>query len=207
MSDAAFQAVCEKVIKISDPARAARMCGFKYDGTAQQGHFHIRLLHSVVYLDFPECTAYFMPEKKPVPQHIVTLLLYHLVTEDGTAPTRHWISFQDLPDGNFYATAFRSYTSQVLERHFRSNLPGVREAGEKLRLTELRFKADLAYLIPVLPKIRIVFVYWAADKEFPAYADFLFDKTAPCHLPTDCYAVLCSWLTQSIIKGRFFYEG
>src|SRR3990170_1806417 len=66
---------------------------------------------------------------------------------------------------------------------------------------QITLSGDLSFEFQVFPKIPIALVFWKGDDEFPeSRADFLFDESAPHHLPTDCYAILCSLITSSLIK-------
>jgi hypothetical protein len=44
---------------------------------------------------------------------------------------------------------------------------------------------DAAFRFYPLPRVPIVLILWAADEEFPARADILFDSTCEFHLPLD----------------------
>jgi hypothetical protein len=45
-------------------------------------------------------------------------------------------------------------------------------------------------------------VAWPGDEDFPPAYRVLFDESAPHYLPTDVCAILGSFLTRRIIRGR-----
>lgn len=201
----AYQVALEKVKRVK-PLDAARNCGFKYLGSKSKGIFLTTFLNAKVQLSYPTFEGYFVDLKKKTPASIVTLLMYHLANSDGQPPANTWVSYTDLPGGNLYAKSMRNYTSKLIEQHFGNEQSEVNDSAKLLKADKLDGFADLAFVFKVLPKISIAFLYWKGDNEFSPRAVFLFDESAPHYLPTDCYAILCSWLTSSLIERKFFFE-
>jgi hypothetical protein len=131
------------------------------------------------------------------------LLLTYLATADGTMPTDKWVTYRDLPDGMFYAQAFRGYAELRLVRElgaggiaaFRRGMG--RLGGQPILLGS--GKGNAAYAVQVLPRVRLAAVYWLGDEDFPSQASVLFQETAAHYLSTDGLAVLGSHLVNRII--------
>ncbi len=196
----------EKAIKLArdiDPIIAAENCGFRYIGQKKQGEFNTNLINRPIRIKYPEFKGYFIKSNKELNSFIMTFILYHLTKSDGKPNTLKWINYSNLPDGQFYFKAMRSYTSDLLTKYFGNNLKKVELTAEKLGFEKIKLASDVEFRIQFLPMIPIVFQYSSGDDELPPYSNFLFDSSASHHLPTDCYAILCSWLTKCLIQQRF----
>ncbi|MDW8067901.1 MAG: DUF3786 domain-containing protein [Anaerolineae bacterium] len=139
-------------------------------------------------------------EEEPSP-FIQALLLTYLVTADGATPSRRWVAFHSLPDGMFYAQAFRGYAEDRLVRELgEQGLERFRQAGERLSGEPLDL-GDAGYVFPVLPRIHLAVVYWLGDEDFPPRASVLFEDSAPHYMPTDGLAILGSQLVTQILRA------
>lgn len=204
MAKSGYQNALELARKV-DPFKAAQNCEFQYVGESSRGEFRTILLNQQVVIKFPEFQAYFFKSEKEINPFIMTFILYHLATSDGTSLSNDWISYADLPDGQFYVQAMRGYTAEVLVKYFKNDKESINKSMDALKLEEVRLSADFSYKIQFLPKVLLLFQYSLGDEELTPHADFLFDKSAAHHLPSDCYAVLCSWLTKCLIQGKYLY--
>ena len=129
-----------------------------------------------------------------------SLILTYLASANGTTPSRRWIGFRELPDGMFYAQAFRGYTGRRLVRQLEGGLAAFRRASEALGGEPVDQIGDAGYAFVVLPRLRIAVVYWEGDEDFPSQARVLFEDTAANYMPTDGLAILGSHLVGHILK-------
>lgn len=197
----AFEAARERAAKI-DPRQAAKNCGFEYEGSLEEGFFSFDLLATPIRLAFPTFEATIQTGDSTVAEPLLTIAVYHLVKSDGYAVANEWISFSKLPGGQ-YSAAMKGYTSDRLRGHFQNRVSELGAAAAAVGASNISLAGDLALSFQVFPKVPIALVYWQGDEEFPqARADYLFDESASHHLPTDCCAILCSLLTDSLIKKK-----
>ncbi|MGD1995614.1 MAG: DUF3786 domain-containing protein [Anaerolineae bacterium] len=130
------------------------------------------------------------------------LILTYLVTADGTTPSKRWVAFHDLPDGMFYAQAFRGYAEERLVRELgRDGLDAFRRGAEKLNGEALEI-GGAGYSFRVLPRVRLAAVYWLGDEDFPSRASILFEDTAPHYMPVDGLAILGSHLVSALLRAE-----
>ena len=129
------------------------------------------------------------------------LLLYYLITSDGTPLTARWVSFADLPDGRTYNSAFQGYTGDLLVRRIPDSLDNFRQACLACGGTAVDI-GSAAYVFQSLPRVPLLVTYWLGDEDFPSSCKILFDAAAGHYLPTDACAVLGSMLTRKLIKFR-----
>jgi hypothetical protein len=130
------------------------------------------------------------------------LLLTYLVTADGTPPSGRWIGYRDLPNGMFYAQAFRGYAENRLVRELGPNgLDRFHARAQQLGGTSLEI-GDAGYAFAALPRVRLAAVYWMGDEDFASRTSILFEDTCTHYLPTDGMAVLGSHLVNSLLEER-----
>jgi hypothetical protein len=129
------------------------------------------------------------------------LILTYLVTADGTPPSGRWIGYRDLPDGMFYAQAFRGYAELRLARELGDEGFGrYRAAAAALGGTPIEI-GDAGHAFAVLPRVRLGAVYWLGDEDFPSRTSILFEDTAPHYMSTDGLAVLGSHLVNALLDA------
>jgi hypothetical protein len=195
MGDDALRVAREQAASI-DPEEAARRVDAEWDSARSQ--FSLPFLGSVASITYPGFEVSI--GERPSPPHIAALLVYHLATSDGSAPSGVWISFAELPEASFYVTAFRGYTGARIARDFAPAAAGLADAVDRVAGTDLPDLADRAWLIPALPRVPVALLWWDADDEFGARSELLFDSSAAGHFTTDGCAVLGSWLTSTLCR-------
>jgi len=135
------------------------------------------------------------------PSFIQALILTYLVTADGTTPSSRWVAFRGLPDGMFYAQAFRGYAEDRLARELGDGgIAAFRRGAERLGGEPLEI-GDAGYSFRILPRVHLAAVYWLGDEEFPSRTSILFEDTAAHYMPTDGLAILGSRLAGAIVKS------
>ncbi len=195
----AFQKAYEQAINI-DPTQAAKNCGFDFYGSKDSGYFTFNFLSREVRLEFPRFTGIFQDNNQEIDKFFITSMMYYLSTSDGRNLTNNWVSYAGLPGGQQYVSAMRNYTGNLLVKSFVNDTESLRRAAESLGAVTSDIAGDLSLKFQLFPKAPLALVYWKGDDEFEPRADFLFDESAPHHLPSDCYAVLCSWLTGQLLS-------
>lgn len=131
---------------------------------------------------------------------IESIILMYLATADGTPPIDQWISFHDLPDGQFYEQAFRGYSGEELVRGLQGDVAAFQRAAVQLHAEPIGL-GEAAFAFRVLPRLRLAIVMYAGDEDFSAQARVLFEATAPHYLSTDGLAILGGQLVNLILKA------
>ncbi len=118
------------------------------------------------------------------------LVMHYLVGASPVEPKGEWITYREVPSGEFYYAAFVKRAKAPLTGFF-GNRPklladlaplvgGVPAEGQS---------ADVAMVVKAFPKIPILIQLWAGDDEFPPDGNVLFDRTVGEHLPTEDVAL------------------
>ena len=103
------------------------------------------------------------------------LILHYLTEVCGVQSIGTWISFRELPGGNNHYGSFKQEAIEPLAKRY-GNSPEEFErtcqalGGKKLPL------GDIAYAIPVFPKLELALILWLADEEFSAQANILYNS-------------------------------
>lgn len=130
------------------------------------------------------------------------MIAYYCFTSDGSAPIGQWVSFSELPDGQFYVAAFQGYTGQRLAQTFGDDLGRFAAAAESAGGVPEPL-ADATFRYQVFPHVPLAAACWRGDEEFPSSYRLLFDASVSRHLPTDGCAILGSILTTRLCaEGR-----
>jgi hypothetical protein len=194
---AAQVAETQERIRRIEPTRLAQCSGGALD---DDGALWLQFWGESYRIPFPDLSvrrAYVDESPSDLDQ---ALLLAYLATADGAPPSGKYISYRDLPDGMFYAQAFRGYAEMRMVRELERR-GGIEAFGRRARSLggEPLGVGSVGYSFQVLPCVRLAAVYWLGDEDFPSQASILFEDTAPHYMSTDGLAVLGSHLVNAIL--------
>jgi hypothetical protein len=180
-----------------EPARLAQRSGGSLAG---DGALWLQFWGEAYRIPFPELTVRHAYANEAPSDLDQALLLAYLATADGTTPSGRYVSYRDLPDGMFYAQAFRGYAEKRLVRDLgEEGVDAFRQGAESIGGEPIDF-GNAGYSFQVLPRLRLAAVYWLGDEDFASQASILFEDTAPHYMSTDGLAVLGSHLVNTIVK-------
>ena len=110
-------------LQFRDPGLVAARSGVSHlTFGPDRGEFYIPFFGKAITLTWLNLTGYSDADDE-LPPIIQALLLYYLLTADGTALTGKWVSFADLPDGRMYNAAFKVTAVMKLLKHLDSTCP------------------------------------------------------------------------------------
>ncbi len=132
------------------------------------------------------------------------LILQYLTRSSGLPPRGQWLSFLELPGGPQHYAPFQREAISPLAREFGDDPEDFRRVVESFG-GEGMDAGDVGAVIPALPKVPLALVLWAADEEFEARANILFDVTASTHLETASLYMLGIQLSKAVRKKRGFW--
>lgn len=134
------------------------------------------------------------------------ILCHYLLQAKGTSPSGQWITFRQIPDGQFYDAAFQQRTRGPFLSFF-GDKPGLfRASAEKLAGVPLA-AGDAGMIFPVLPKVPVQLILWQGDEELPPESTILFDTTISDYLPAEDIAVLSGMLVYRLISMAKTLQG
>lgn len=126
------------------------------------------------------------------------LVLHYLNCDLPVPETDMFISFRDLPGGQFYWQSLRSRTVQPLVDKFQNNLDQLSKNLNRFDWKPIKY-GDLGARIHVIGKLDITLIYRRGDEEFPPTADILFSANIKRVYNSEDVAVLGSRICLSLI--------
>lgn len=170
-----------RVLSQSDPGRTASLAGARWiPGAEAGGCIVVPVLSGEITVVYPDISVSAPGTLDSFPLKLLTLL--YLSKTDGTMPSGRWIPYRELPDGRFYEPVVnRSVEAPVACAHGTAGAGAFRDSSLLLGGKPEDF-GDAAFSFSLFPGVRLCFILWSADEEFPARASVLFDSACPHHL-------------------------
>jgi len=112
------------------------------------------------------------------PWEKILILIY--VKTGGSGPLDdRWVSFEILKGGGVKVEQIVREVEEPLIEMFSKSEDATAKAVSRLggRLVEGQ-PSDMAWMMPLLPKVPMLLLFWRADEEFPARVKVLFDRSA-----------------------------
>jgi hypothetical protein len=190
-----------KRLRTIKPAQLVRRSGCTL---APDGTYRLCFFWQAYKITPPSFSVRPADAEKETTSFIQALLLTYLDSADGTPPSGRWIAYRELPNGMFYANAFRGYAENQLVRDLESagGLNGFRRAAVQLEGKAIEI-GDAGYAFQVLPRIHLAAAYWDGDEDFGAQASILFEDSAIHYMSTDGLAVLGSHLVNALVRAAY----
>ena len=132
----------------------------------------------------------------------IIISLYALKASAEPCITEPFKAYKEFPDTRPYAGAFHTHTEQILGPHMKMIMAGAAAIRERLdgRDAPPVLGGDLAFTVTPLPKIRLCYILYAADEDFPATSTCLYSANADRFLPTDALADVGEYTSKKIIE-------
>lgn len=138
-------------------------------------------------------------EKKEPAKATDRILVLHYLSCDLPVPeTNTYISFRDLPGGQFYWQSFRSRTVQPLVEKFQNNLDQLSQNLNRFDWKQVKY-GDFGARIHIIGRLDATLIYWRGDEEFPPTADLLFSENIKRVYNTEDVAVLGSRICLGLL--------
>jgi hypothetical protein len=184
-----------------DPQPAADRAAVRFSSKGPEtGVFHVSFFGAQYLIHWPAGQVLRADDRAEADVATRILLLHYLLTAEGVPLASQWIAFRNLPGGMGYEPAFQQRASLRLAHAFGQRPQIFETAARELGGEPLDF-GDMSFLFRILPRIWMAVVLYAADEEFPANANVLFDAAARHYLPTEDLAILGGMLAGRLCKA------
>lgn len=185
----AYQLACETLRNTDIKERSEKSGAILEAG--KNGNYLIKLtfLNRLCQIRFPAIEVTYQESDEGVPLWSKILILHYLIKSKGYPLAGEWINFRQVPGGSSYYPAFVKRSQGPLLDFFKNRLQLLDKAAQALGGEKTHY-GDRAVIIPTLPRVPIVLVFWSGDEEFQPQANILFDATIPTYLSTEDIAVL-----------------
>ena len=132
----------------------------------------------------------------------VILLKYLLMCPSQVSCDKDWITYRDFADsGQTQNIGLADYATTTISKRYAGGLERLKAAVNALggRPLETDYPYDLSAVIPVLPRIPILFLFNDTDEEFAARASILYQRHAAHFLDAEC-RVMVDWYLLEYLK-------
>lgn len=118
------------------------------------------------------------------------LILHYLVNADGAEPKGEWITFREVPSGEFYWSAFVKRAKSPLVGFFGERPQLLLELAQGVGGQPAQGQAgDAVVIIQAFPRVPFMLQLWEGDDEFPPDGNVLMDPTISGYLSTEDVAL------------------
>jgi hypothetical protein len=118
------------------------------------------------------------------------LILHYLVNADGSEPKGEWITFREVPSGEFYWSAFVKRAKSPLVGFFGERPQLLLELAKGVGGQPAGDQAgDAAVIVQAFPRVPFMLQLWEGDDEFPPDGNVLMDPTISGYLSTEDVAL------------------
>ncbi len=184
----AFKKVVEDYAS-SDPAVMAELSGARLEN----GRLLLKYCGFDVQAKFPQGEVSFFgspPSPGGEITHNETILLLQYLTGASGLPVRgQWLSFLQLRGGQLHWLPFQKEALEPLAEAYNGRREEFFERGQQ-HGGEPFDQGDAGLVVPVLPRLPLVYALWEGDEEFPPRAIILFDAVSETYLSTATLYVL-----------------
>ncbi len=184
----AFKKVVESYAS-SDPAAMAELSGARFEN----GRFVLKYCGFDVQAAYPQGeVSYFGPPPSPggeITHNEKILLLQYLTKASGLPVRGQWLSFLELRGGQLHWLPFQKEALEPLAEAYNGRREEFLKRGRQ-HGGEPFDQGDAGLVVPVLPRLPLVFALWEGDEEFPPRTIILFDAVSETYLSTATLYVL-----------------
>lgn len=189
--------VARKEFSQKSAMEMAANSGCLYD--LEKSRFTVPFLGEKYFVTYPDGDVKIANEITEAPIITAILLLHYLAQASGMELSKNWISFKELQGGSIYIEPFTHRAVIPFVKNFGGRIKEFGPAAEKLG-GEQAEHGDIAYIIPALPRVPLLYILWEGDEEFPPNGTILFDNFANAFLPTEDYAFLGGMTVAALVN-------
>ena len=183
-------------LALVDPAVAAAGKGVDFDGAGSV--FRVPFLGETLSVSFP--SGAIVARDGRVSGAAAILTLHYLIYHGEPLRADGWLAYRDMPGARHFASAFEAMAENRIASHF-----GARAIDFELAARSLGGEpgevGDLSFLIPVLPRVPLLVVFWPACEEGVGSARVLFMPSAPYYFHSEDLAALGVVAAERLIEA------
>jgi len=202
--EVSFRRALQELAK-KDVERQCQLAGAAYELTQSgQGLITLALIDKIYQIRYPEGEVTCRDNSPDVGLMKKAILLRYLNNAKEASGEEKLIGFNELPSGSFYNPAFSQSVVKPFIDFFGKEPQKLKWTAKRLGGTEVPF-GDAGVKIPFLPKVKISFIIWEGDDEFPPQGKILFNSHIASYLSTEG-VVIASAMVFNVLKSIILKE-
>ncbi len=158
------------------------------------------LMNRVYEISYPEGEVTCRDNPRNVGLMEKAILLRYLNNAREANGEERLVGFSELPSGSFYNPAFSERVVKPFIDFFGREPEKLKWAAKRLGGVEVPF-GDVGVKIPFLPKVKISFIIWRGDDEFPPSGKILFNSNISSYLSTEGVVIASEMLFNELKKS------
>jgi hypothetical protein len=185
-----------------DPKIIAQDSGAVYQVESTGANLELHFMNREIKITWPEGELISPEGTKELSLQEQGLVMHYLLQASGTPLTNTWITFREVPSGEFYYSAFAKRAKDPLVQTFGKNPGLLIELGTRLGGVQ-RKEGDASLCFQAFPQIPVCLILWAGDDEFPPEGNLLFDANISSYLTAEDIAVLSGLVVYPLIAMTY----
>ena len=190
--------IAKEEFRKKDPRNAALDSGAEYRPNPSGGAIELLVLNRPITITWPEGEIVATAGTKEPSLQEQGLIMHYLIQAKGAPLAETWITFREIPSGEFYYSAFVKRAREPLVKTFGDRPDLFIELGLKMGGNK-GDEGDASLHFKVFPCIPVCLVLWAGDEEFPPDGNLLFDASISKYLSAEDVAVLSGMVVYPLI--------
>lgn len=197
--EVSFRRALEGLAK-KDIQHQCRLAGADYKVIrAEEILISLLLMDRDYQISYPEGEVICRDDPGPVDVMKKAILLRYLNNAKEASGGEKLIGFNELPSGSFYNPAFSQSVVKPFIDFFGEVPEKLKWAAKRLEGIEVPF-GDVGMRIPFLPKVKISFIIWKGDDEFPPDGKILFNSHIASYLSTEGIVIASTMIFNELKK-------
>ncbi len=157
------------------------------------------LMERVYQITYPEGEVICRDNSQSVNLMEKAILLRYLNNAKEANGEEKLVGFNELPSGSFYNSAFSQSVVKPFIDFFGKIPQKLKWVAKRLGGTEVPF-GDVGVKIPFLPRVKISFIIWEGDDEFPPQGKILFNSHIASYLSTEGIVIASAMIFNELRK-------
>ena len=193
----AFKIAAEE-LKNKNPEETARSSGAVSDPATNR--LKMDYIGRPIAVVLGEIRVAYLDGADGIPLTEQVLNLHYLNKSDGTPLSGEFITFREIPSGEFYFSAFVKRAEAPMLKTFGMNPGRLLETAPLLGGAPLEGTGDAAARFWAFPRVPISLVVWGGDDEFEPSGKILFDRSISHYLSTEDVAWTASMIVYRLMR-------
>lgn len=190
--------IAKEEFRKKDPRNLALNSGAEYRPTPSGGTLELPVLNRQIIISWPDGGILSPAGTKEFSLQDQGLIMHYLLQAKGIPLTGNWITFREIPSGEFYYSAFVKRAKEPLVKTFGDRPELLIELGMQIGGTK-GAEGDASLYLKAFPYVPVCLVLWAGDDEFPPDGNLLFDACIAHYLSAEDIAVLSGMIVYPLI--------
>ena len=190
--------IAKEAFRKKDPRSLALNSGTLFSPDSTGGKLELPFLNRQISITWPDGLMSPPEGSKELSLQEQGLILHYLLQAKGVPLTGTWITFREIPSGEFYYSAFSKRAKEPLVKTFGERPELLLELGSNMGGIR-REEGDASMLFQAFPFIPVCLILWAGDDEFPPEGNLLFDASISYYLSAEDIAVLSGMVVYPLI--------